>query len=155
MIRECFARRFTRELLAKHSCLYLSWLFIFQSYAGHMHHFAGCLVASYPQKLFCLQLFESSHTLSITQPLQLNPTINTWYKRLNKITIKFGIELKPTKHIVVNYNFTLMIIFFLIFNKIEWVVIFILFIFLETCGEFYWVYVIVSFSFFNFIVCYY
>jgi len=27
------------------------------------------------------------------------------YKRLNKITIKFGTELKPTKHIVVNYNF--------------------------------------------------
>ena len=26
--------------------------------------------------------------------------------RLNKITIKFGIELKPTKHMVVNYNFT-------------------------------------------------
>ena len=25
---------------------------------------------------------------------------------MNKITIKFGIELKPTKHIVVNYNFT-------------------------------------------------
>ena len=24
---------------------------------------------------------------------------------MNKITIKFGIELKPTKHIVVNYNF--------------------------------------------------
>ena len=45
-------------------------------------------------------------SLSITQPLQLNPTINTGYKRLNKITIKFGMELKPTKHIVVNYNFT-------------------------------------------------
>ena len=24
---------------------------------------------------------------------------------MNKISIKFGIELKPTKHIVVNYNF--------------------------------------------------
>ena len=24
---------------------------------------------------------------------------------MNKITIKFGTELKPTKHIVVNYNF--------------------------------------------------
>ena len=47
-----------------------------------------------------------THTLSITQPLQLNPTINTGYKRLNKITIKFGMELKLTKHIVVNYNFT-------------------------------------------------
>ena len=25
---------------------------------------------------------------------------------MNRITIKFGTELKPTKHIVVNYNFT-------------------------------------------------
>ena len=25
---------------------------------------------------------------------------------MNKFTIKFGTELKPTKHIVVNYNFT-------------------------------------------------
>ena len=29
----------------------------------------------------------------------------TRYKRLNKITIIFGTELKPTKYIVVNYNF--------------------------------------------------
>ena len=45
-------------------------------------------------------------SLSITQPLQLNPTINIWYKRKNKITIKFGTKLNLTKHIVVNYNFT-------------------------------------------------
>ena len=53
----------------------------------------------------------SFHTLSvsITQPLRLNPTINTGYKRLNKVTIKFGTELNPTKHIVVNYNFTFFI----------------------------------------------
>ena len=25
---------------------------------------------------------------------------------MNKITIKFDTELKPTKHIVINYNFT-------------------------------------------------
>ena len=48
-----------------------------------------------------------TNTLSLTQPLQLNPTINTEYNRLNKITIKFGTKLKPTKHIVVNYNFTI------------------------------------------------
>ena len=48
-----------------------------------------------------------THSLSHTQPLQINSTINIEYKRLNKITIKFGTELKPTKHIVVNYNFTL------------------------------------------------
>ena len=36
----------------------------------------------------------SLHTLSlsVTQPLQLNPTINTGYYRLNEITIKFGME---------------------------------------------------------------
>ena len=28
---------------------------------------------------------------------------------MNKITVKFGMELKPTKHIVVNYNFTIYI----------------------------------------------
>ena len=47
-----------------------------------------------------------THSLSHTQPLQLKPTINTRYKRLNKITIKFGTKLKSAKHIVVNYNFT-------------------------------------------------
>ena len=46
------------------------------------------------------------YSLFITRLLQLNPTINTGYKRLNKIIIKFGTELKPAKHIVVNYNFT-------------------------------------------------
>ena len=111
---KCFAsvsqEGLTCELLAKHSCLHLSWLFTFQSCARHMHHFAGCLVASYSRKLFSLQLLESSHTLSLslsfTQLLKLNPTINTWYKILNKIIIKFGTKLKPTKYIVVNYNFT-------------------------------------------------
>ena len=58
----------------------------------------------------CLSLH--THTLSLTKLLQLNPTINTRYNRLNKITIKFGIELKPTKHIVVNYNFTLSLYYF-------------------------------------------
>ena len=47
-----------------------------------------------------------SLSLSHTQPLQINLTWNTGYKRLNIITIKFGMKLKPTKHIVVNYNFT-------------------------------------------------
>ena len=109
---ECFVNvsqeDLTHELLAKHSYLLLSWLFTFQSCGGHMHHFAGCLVASYPQKLFSLQLaWVFTFSLSLTQPLQLNPTLNTGYKRLNIITIKFGTELKPTKHIVVNYNFTI------------------------------------------------
>ena len=57
----------TRKLLAKHSCLY---------------HFAGCLVARYPWKLFNLR-FAWVFTLSFshTQPLQLNPIINTGYKK--------------------------------------------------------------------------
>ena len=144
--------RVTRETQLSLSILTLHIPVICRAYAS----FCRMLSRELPAKtLLSSIVWVFTYSLSITQPLQLNPTINTWYKRLNKITIKFGIELKPTKHIVVNYNFTLMIIFFLIFNKIEWVVIFILFIFLETCGEFYWVYVIVSFSFFNFIVCYY
>ena len=40
---------------------------------------------------------ESSHSLSHKQPLQINPTWNIGYIRLNKITIKFGTELKPMK----------------------------------------------------------
>ena len=56
---------------------------------------------------FSLQMpWVFTHTLSLTQPLQINLTWNTGYKRLNRITIKWGTELKPTKHIVVNYNFT-------------------------------------------------
>ena len=30
---------------------------------------------------------------------------------MNKITIKFGTKLKPTKQIVINYNFTLLIVY--------------------------------------------
>ena len=98
----------THEILTRHSCLHLAWLFTFQSCARHMLPFAGCIVASYSQNLFSLQLLESSHSLSLfnTQPLQWNPTINTGYKRLNNITIKFDIEYKPTKHNVVNNIFT-------------------------------------------------
>ena len=72
-----------------------------------MLHFAGSSVTRYLRELFWLQLLESSHTLSLTHnPLQSNPTISTGYKRLNIITIKFGMEVKPIKHIIVNYNFT-------------------------------------------------
>ena len=87
----------------------LSWLFTFQSCTRHMHHFAGCLLARYLWKHFSLQFALSLHTLSLshTQPLQINLTWNTGYKTLNRITIKFGTKLKPTKHIVVNYNFTI------------------------------------------------
>ena len=60
-----------------------------------------------------------THSLFITQPLQSNSTINTGYKRLNRITIKFGTELKPTKYIVVNHNFTA-IILLLLPQPIRW-----------------------------------
>ena len=107
---ECLAgvlrESLTSEILARHSSLHPVLTIRIPSCASHMSHFTGCLVARYLQKLFSLQLLESSHSLSITQPLQSNPTINTGYKRLNRITIKFGTGLKPTKHIVVNYNFT-------------------------------------------------
>ena len=36
-------------------------------------------------------------TFSHTQPIQRNLTYNTGYIRLNRITIKFGTELKPTQ----------------------------------------------------------
>ena len=55
----------TREILARHSCLHLYWLFAFQSCVRHMLHFEGCLVPSYPWELFWLQFLESSHTLSL------------------------------------------------------------------------------------------
>ena len=96
----------TCEILARHSCLHLVLTLRIPACASHMGHFAGCLVTRYPRKLFSLLLLESSHSLFITQPLQSNLTINTGYKRMNRITIKFNTELKPTKQIVVNHNFT-------------------------------------------------
>ena len=120
-------------------CLVASYprkLFAFQSCARYMHHFAGCLVASYPRKLFNLEFarvfthsLSLSLSLSLTQPLQLNPTINTGYKRLNKITIKFSTELKPTKHIVINYNFTCFVLFCFLFFLFFFCFVFFLFCF--------------------------
>ena len=111
----CLRVSHEKALPARHSrnttVSILSWLFTFQSCARHMHHFAGCLLASYPRKHFSLNLpWVFTFSLSHTQPLQINPTWNTGYKRLNRIIIKFGTELKPTKHIVVNYNFTLLFV---------------------------------------------
>ena len=50
------------------------------------------------ENFFDLQFALSLRTLSHTQPLQWNPTWNIGYKRLNKITIKFGTKLKPTQN---------------------------------------------------------
>ena len=67
--------------------------------SSHFSHVQGICITSRDarlqdthESLFSLQQIESSHSLSITQPSQSNPTINTGYKRLNKITIKFGTE---------------------------------------------------------------
>ena len=109
---ECFAsvsrEGLTRELLVKHSYLHPILTLRIPVMCKTHASFRGMLSRELPTKTLqssiCLSIH--THTLSLTQPLQLNPTINTWYKRLNKITIKFDMKLKPTKQIVVNYNFT-------------------------------------------------
>ena len=45
---------------------FLDWPLAFQSCAGHMFLFAGCLVARYLRKPFWLQVLESSHSLSLS-----------------------------------------------------------------------------------------
>ena len=99
----------THELLAKHSYIHpiltLRIPVMCRAHASFHGMLSRELLAKTLQSSIC---FESSHplSLSLTQPIQLNPTINTGYKRLNKITIKFSTELKLTKQIVVNYNST-------------------------------------------------
>ena len=86
-----------RETLAKTSCLHPILTFCIQvmcrAHASLRGKLAGEILAKTTLVFNCL---ESSHSLSHTQPLQINPTKNTGYIRLNKITIKFGTELKPT-----------------------------------------------------------
>ena len=103
--------RDTREIQMSPSVLTLRIPVMCRAYAS----FRGMLSHELPTKTLqssiasvfnCFSLHTHTHSLSHTQPLQLNPIINTRYNKLNKITIKFGTELKPTKHIVVNYNFT-------------------------------------------------
>ena len=61
-------------------------------------HFAGSLLASYLQKfLWSSMSLKSSHSLLHTT-LTMKSHINTGYIRLNKITIKFGTELKPIQN---------------------------------------------------------
>ena len=117
---KCFAsislEGLTCELFAKHSYLHpvltLHIPIMCRAHASFCRMLSHELPAKTLQSSICLSLHTHTHTLSLshTQPLQLNPTINTWYKRLNKITIKFVTEIKPTKQIVVNYNFTDLIV---------------------------------------------
>ena len=77
----------------------LSWLFAFQLCAVHMASLRGKSSRKIPVNtplIFNVAL--SLHTLSHTQLIQWNLTQNAGYIRLNKITIKFGIELKPTQN---------------------------------------------------------
>ena len=107
---ECFAN-VSREGLTHATCktqlspsvLTLQILVMCRAHASFRRMLSHEILAKTLQSSICLSL----HTLSLTQPLQLNPTINKRYNRLNKITIKFGTKLKPTKYIVVNYNFTI------------------------------------------------
>ena len=100
---ECFAsvslEGLTCELLVKHNYLHpvltLRIPIMCRAHASFRGMLSGKLPAKTLQYSICLSLHTLS--LSLTQPLKLNPTINTGYKRLNKITIKFGVELKSTK----------------------------------------------------------
>ena len=108
MFRECLTGRpyprATHEIQLFPSVLTLYISVICRAYAS----FRKILSHELPAKTLLSSIaWVFTHSLSITQPLQLNLTINTRYKRLNKITIKFSMKLKPTKHIVVNYNFTI------------------------------------------------
>ena len=96
MFCECLTERrypqATRETQLSSSILTLRIPVMWKAHASFRE-----MLSRDPRKLFSLQLLESSHSLFITQPLQVNPTINTWYNRLNKIIIKCGTELEPTK----------------------------------------------------------
>ena len=106
MFRECLAGkpylRATRETQLSPFVLTLRIPVMCRAHAS----FRGMLSCELPAKTLLSSIaWVFTLSLSITQPLQLNPTVNTWFKRLNEITIKFGMELKPTKHVVVNHNF--------------------------------------------------
>ena len=98
--------RDTRETQLFPSVLTLQILVMCRAHASFRRMLSHEILAKTLQSSICLSL----HTLSLTQPLQLNPTINKRYNRLNKITIKFGTKLKPTKYKVVNHNFTISLI---------------------------------------------
>ena len=72
MFREYLAGRSylrdTYEIQMSPSCPDSSY----SSHARHMHHFARCLLTSYPQKHFSLQFALSLHTLSLSHTTLTN-----------------------------------------------------------------------------------
>ena len=98
MFRGCLARRpyprDTRKTQLSPSVLTLYIPVICRAHAS----FHGMLSRELPAKTLLSSIAcVFTYSLSITQPLQLNPTINTGYKRLNKIIIKFWHRIKANK----------------------------------------------------------
>ena len=92
MFRKCLAGRpYTQVACATQLSLSVLTLRIPVMCRAHAS-FRGIFNRELPVKTLLSSIawvFTHTLSLSITQPLQLNPTINIGYKRLNKITIKF------------------------------------------------------------------
>ena len=94
---ECFAsvlrKGLTRKLLMKHNYLHPVLTLYIPVMCRVNASFRGMLSCELPAKTLqssiCLILHTLSLSLSHRQTLQLNPTINTGYNKLNEITIKF------------------------------------------------------------------
>ena len=84
----------TREILATHNCFHLvltSHIPVMCKAHALLRRMLGCEILAKTSSVFN-SLSLHTHSLSIIQPLQSNPKLNIGYKRLNKTTIKFGIE---------------------------------------------------------------
>ena len=101
-----------KDLPAKHSrkpvVSILSWLFAFQSCAGHMHHFARSLLARYKWKQLQSSNALSLHTHSLSHTTLTNKTHMKYM--VHKIEHNYNQiwhGIKANKNMVVNYNFTI------------------------------------------------
>ena len=101
MFRKCLTGRpyprATRETQLSPSILNFHILVMCRAHAS----FRGKLSRELPAKTLQSSIYLSLHTLSLslshTQPLQLNPTINTGYKRLNKNYNQIWHRIKANK----------------------------------------------------------
>ena len=96
---ECFAgvsrEGLNHEILANTSCFHPVLTLRIPIMCRAHASLRGMLTRELPAKTLQSSMpWIFIHTLSLshTQPLQINPTWNTGYKRLNRITIKFGTE---------------------------------------------------------------